>query len=157
MGVFNVLFYIWLAKTPSFESYLHFNAEICARLLGWLGEQATAEGTTIRSPRFPLEIRHGCDAIQPSAFFVFAMLATPAPPVLVAKIPAILAGTAVLLLLNLVRILTLYYTGVHYRALFDTMHIDVWQALFVFFPLFLWVMWARRAMGRRVAPAEPHA
>ena len=79
MIVFNALFYLWLAETPFFGSYVVLNAKACAIILRLLGEGAEAIETMVRSSRFSLNIKHGCDAVQASAFFVFAMLASPSP------------------------------------------------------------------------------
>jgi exosortase/archaeosortase family protein len=145
MVAFNAVFYLWLAESRIFEVYLSLNTRVCALLLRLFGESAAATGTLLASPRFRLEIRQGCDAIQPTAFFVFAMLASPVGVRLRSRIKPILIGTLVLLLLNLVRIISLYYTGIHFPDAFEPLHIDVWQAVFVFLPLTFWLVWAQRA------------
>ena len=153
MGLFNALFYAWLIKTAFFDAYLGLNAEACAVVLRWFGESAAATGTQLASPRYSLEIKHGCDAIQASAFFVFAMLAFPSAVPRLARLRYVVVGTAMLLLLNLVRIITLYYTGVYYPAAFEVMHFDVWQTFFIFLALMLWLVWARRAaQAKQVSP-----
>ena len=145
MVAFNAVFYLWLAESRVFEVYLSWNARACALLLRVFGESATATGTLVASPRFGLEVKDGCDAIQPMAFFIFAMLASPVSVPLRSRMAPILVGTLVLLLLNLVRILTLFYTGIHFPSAFEPLHIDVWQAVFIFLPLTFWLVWAQRA------------
>ena len=146
MGLFNGLFYVWVVRTAFFDSYLGLNAELCAGMLKWFGESVKTTGTLIASPRYSLEIKPGCDAIQASAFFVFAMLAFPSSVSRLARVPYLLVGTTVLLVLNLVRILSLYYTGVYFPKAFGVIHIDVWQTLFIFLALTLWLVWARGAV-----------
>ncbi|GAG21353.1 unnamed protein product [marine sediment metagenome] len=51
-------------------------------------------------------------------------------------------GCSLLLVLNLVRIVTLYLTGLYYRSLFDMMHLDVWQAAFIVLAILFWAGWA---------------
>ena len=144
-ALFNVLFYAWLDRTVFFQSYLALNADTCAAVLTWFGESARAAGTQVVSPRYSLEIMHGCDAIQAAAFFVLAMLAFPSAIARLRRVPYMLVGTTTLLLLNLVRVITLYYTGLYYPKAFEVMHVDVWQTLFIFASLMLWLAWARRA------------
>jgi exosortase/archaeosortase family protein len=146
MVAFNAAFYLWLADSRFLEVYLSWNASASAWLLRIFGESATAAGTFVASPRFGLEIKDGCDALQPMAFFIFAMLASPVPVRLRSRLVPILVGTLALLLLNLVRILTLYYTGIYFPSAFEPMHIDVWQSVFIFLPLTFWLVWALRAM-----------
>ena len=146
MVAFNAVFYLWLAESRFFQVYLSWNARACALLLRVLGESATATGTNVSSPRFGLEVKEGCDAIQPMAFFIFAMLASPVPVRLRSHLAPILVGMLVLLLLNLVRILTLFYTGIYFPRAFETLHIDIWQSVFIFLPLTFWLVWAQRAV-----------
>ena len=147
-GGFNAVFYVWLSQGSFFETYLKWNAKLTAMFLNAVGDDATVDGVNVVSPRWSLEIRSGCDGIQASAFFVFAVLTSPVSVSLRARAAPMLVGTLILLLLNLVRIISLYYTGVYSPSLFELMHVDVWQAVFVFLPLTFWVVWVRRAMQR---------
>jgi len=143
LGGFNLFFYLWFSKGEAFEAYLRLNARWSAAVITLLGDQATTNGTAITASRYQLDIRRGCDAIQASAFFVLGVLSSPSRVPLLWRLPPIVLGTVFLLVLNLVRIVSLYYTGVYFPRAFEVMHVDVWQALFIFFPLFLWVAWAR--------------
>ena len=146
MVAFNAVFYLWLSDSRFLQIYLSWNAGASAWLLRVFGESATATGTNVSSPRFGLEVKDGCDAIQPVAFFVFAMLASPVPVRLRSRMVPILVGMLALLLLNLVRILTLFYTGIYFPRAFEPLHIDVWQSVFIFVPLTFWLVWALRAL-----------
>ncbi len=152
VGGFNILFYVWLSHASVFDWYMNLNARVSAWVLRVFGERATADGTDISSPRYGLSLKRGCDAIQASAFFVFVVLASPLASSVRSRIPAILVGTAVLLCINLVRIISLYYTGVWYPNLFEMMHVEVWQALFIFLPLVFWIVWVRREIRRIGTP-----
>lgn len=145
MLVFNVVFHAWISEADFFNRYLSLNARISAAIVNALGEEATVTGLGLTSDRFSLQIKRGCDAIQASAFFVFAMLASPSAVGLLARVPYLLIGTLLLLAMNFVRIVSLYYIGVYYERAFDIMHIDVWQVVFIFVPLIMWITWARRA------------
>lgn len=151
LGGFNAVFYLWLSRGDLFESYLNLNAEASAAVLRLFGDRATVTGTSILGSRFSLDIKRGCDAIQASAFFVFGVLASPVPVSLLSRVVPLAVGTLLLLLTNLARIVSLYYVGVYYPDAFQVMHVDVWQAVFIFLPLFLWVMWARRASRHATA------
>jgi exosortase H (IPTLxxWG-CTERM-specific) len=159
-GVCLVVYYV-LTLTPPvkerfFPSYLRLNAQASAALLSVFGEEASAEDRSIISAKGPaIELERGCDAVEPSALFVSAVLASPVP--LLSRLVAAGIGTALLMVLNLVRIITLYLFRVYYPSLFDTMHLDVWQALFIILALVLWAVWASRASRRRetVVDAPP--
>ena len=150
MGPFAFFFYGFLIESGVFRSYLELNAAASAWILRWFGEDVTANGFSLLSTRTSLEIRHGCDALLPSALFVSAVLASPVS--LITKIPGMIAGVIFLLLMNLVRIATLFYAGVFIPRYFERMHLEVWPAIFILVSLTLWVIWARwaRDFGQRV-------
>jgi len=141
-AAFNAAFYLFIAESQFFSTYLSWNARACAFLLRLFGESATSSKEYLSSSRFSLEIKHGCDAIQPMAFFVFAMLVSPVKVPLRKRLPFIILGAALLLFLNLIRIITLFYSGCYFPSYFELLHIDVWQAAFIFLPLIMWIGWA---------------
>jgi exosortase/archaeosortase family protein len=151
MIAFNVVVYREFAAGRLSSSYLAANAHATAYLLRVVGEPAVAVGSSIVSSRFSLDVKAGCDAVQPSAFFVFVVLASPVAVSWTRRVSTAVAGTAVLMLLNLARLLTLYYTGVYWKEGFDFVHADVWQAAFILLPLFLWIGWVRRVVRQPVA------
>ena len=144
MVVFNAFFYLWMLPSEVLHTYLDFVAELSAGVARILGDDATASGAAISSPKYSLSIRHGCDAIQVAAFFVFAVLASPISVSLWQRTTAIAVGVFLLLTLNLVRIVSLYYTGAYFPAAFEVMHVEVWQPVFIFLALFFWIMWVLR-------------
>jgi exosortase H (IPTLxxWG-CTERM-specific) len=116
------------------------NAAMSAAVLNVFGEGASADGTSLRSKRNSVNIAHGCDAIEPIALFVAAVIAFPSP--WLTKLPGLLIGTLMLTALNIVRIVSLFYIGIWNPAWFDRMHEDVWQPAFIVLALFFWVVWA---------------
>ena len=159
MGVFYAATFLPVLNKRFFPYYLRLNARASAAILNLFGEGAAAEGTSVVSPRYSVNIRHGCDAIEPTALLVAAVLAFPAP--WRRKGWGILLGTAVLAVINLVRIVTLFYVGIHFPRAFDAMHLDVWQPVFILLSLALWVAWAlwaiRPAAGADAAQSHAPA
>ena len=133
-----------LAATPVyrqhvFPAYLKLNAVVSAEILSWLGEETNSVGNSVVSPRFSVGIEKGCDALEPAALYLAAVLAFPVGMRL--KLPGILIGVPALLLINLVRIISLYYIGVFWPDSFDMMHIEVWQPAFILLLLLFWAIW----------------
>lgn len=85
-------------------------------------------------------IERGCDAVAPTALFLSAVLASPAPALF--KVYAVLGGTTILMVVNVIRIITLFLTRIHWRKAFDVMHLDIWQAAFILLAIVLWAGWA---------------
>jgi exosortase/archaeosortase family protein len=150
-GVFMGLFFAGTitpyAQERAWPAYLRMNAEVSAGILRLFGEQATTSAELISSPRGSLRIARGCDAVQPSALFIAAVLASPVS--MWAKLPGVVIGTASLILLNLIRIVSLFYVQIHFPRAFEVMHIEVWQVLFIFVAIALWAWWAWWAVHRR--------
>lgn len=145
LAAFYTFEFTHLARGPARRAYLKWIANTSASILTVMGHDAQADGTDINSPRFSVKIVRGCDALDPIAAFIAAVIASPVP--LLTKIPGLLIGTASLLFINLLRVVSLFFVGVHFPAAFKTMHHDVWQAVFVVLAVvfwFLWVQWATR-------------
>jgi exosortase H (IPTLxxWG-CTERM-specific) len=140
MGIFYAITFIPPVQKRVLPGLLELNARASAAVLNVFGEGAEAVDTTLRSRRYSVNIAHGCDAIEPIALFIAAVLAFPAP--LRTKWPGLLAGVLALTALNVVRIISLFYVGIHWQSAFETMHEDVWQPAFIVFSLFFWVVWA---------------
>lgn len=115
-----------------------------AMALRMLGQDARAIDHTIVSPRGAVAIHRGCDAAEPIALFIAAVLAFPAK--WRERIMGVTLGVAALMALNLLRIVSLCLISTHLPRIFDLMHVDVWQAVFIFIALALWSMWALRVV-----------
>ena len=119
--------------------YVPLNARLCGAILSFVGQDIAVAGTSISSPVFSVRVGSECDGIEPIALFVCAVLAFPAS--LLRKIPGIICGTLLLVILNFVRIVILFLTGVYFPKAFTVMHLDVCQALFIFAAVLLWILW----------------
>ena len=139
------IFSFWLTAQDSFDKYaqplLNVYADISNFILNIFGQETRASGESIFSSEFSIQIKKGCDAIAPMILYTLSILFF---PVAFKKKPkGILIGLALLFLLNIIRIVTLYLTGKYAYPIFDMMHTDVWQILFIVFTLYLWLRWLR--------------
>ena len=142
-GTVTLVYYVvtllpWIDGTL-FPAYLEANARISNAILHLLDQATVVTGTTIRSPQFSVTIKRGCDALEPSWLFCAAVLAFPAP--WHRRLVGMAFGVAAILTLNLVRIVSLYFLGVHLPNFFETMHLEVWPVIFIFTALLLWLGW----------------
>ena len=135
------------AKADFFPWYLRLTTQASAGLLHAGGyDDLTVEGNVLNSSRDSVAVERGCDAIAPTALFVSAVLASPTS--LLSKLPAVLGGMLILMVLNLARIITLFLTRAHWPSAFDIMHVEIWQALFIFLAILLWAFWASWTSAR---------
>ena len=158
LAVFGVLMgiYYWGTTTEAvdkgfFPWYLVKTTSASADVLNLFGyDDVTAEGTNLVGSVGSvgsISVARGCDAVAPTALFVSAVLASPAS--IGSKLLAVVCGTLILMVVNLIRIVTLFLTAVYWPRIFDAMHLDVWQAVFIFLAILLWALWASWASRRR--------
>ena len=151
-GLLMVLYYA-VTVTPSFKDWFfppihRANTQLVVGVLKWFGEDVSANDRQIVTADLHyLEVRRGCDAVEPIALFVAVVLAFPLP--FRSKWLAILLGIAALLFINLIRIVTLYWVWIKWPSVFDVMHTQVWQALFIFLAIGFWITWVWREMRTR--------
>ncbi len=144
MAMFYVAQYYY---TNRIDWYLEGIAATCSWVLDLFGQDTTASGTAIVSQAFSVRIVHGCDALEPTAAFVAAVLASPVS--FLRKVPGLAIGIAALLVINLFRIITLYFVGVHWKEAFEMMHVEFWQAVFIVLAIVFWAVWVQWATRKR--------
>jgi exosortase/archaeosortase family protein len=141
-GILMALFY-GLSATSYYDrmlySYLEANAWLSNSILNGFGQHTHVSGVSIESPQFAIVLRRGCDAAEPTWLFSAAVLSFRAP--LIRKLPGVLAGIVVLQVLNLLRIVTLYWIGLHLPDVFNSAHMEVWPTAFVVVAIVLFICW----------------
>jgi exosortase/archaeosortase family protein len=90
---------------------------------------------------FAYEIYYRCTGILPVAVLTVSILAYPGP--LRQKLVALAAGVPILISLNLMRLVHLFYLGVHNPAAFDIAHAIVWETLLIVAIIGIWMGWTR--------------
>ncbi len=123
--------------------YLEGNAWLAQAILRGLGQPVHVSEITISSPQFTMAIRRGCDAVEPTWLVCAAMLSFPAP--FLHKLRGMLAAALLLQVLNLVRIVTLYWIGLHLPAFFNSAHVEVWPTAFILVAIAFFVGWRESA------------
>jgi exosortase H (IPTLxxWG-CTERM-specific) len=130
-------------------------AQVSGVLLSLLGEANVVEGAVGRglgeAAGVALVIKEGCDATEATALLIAACLAFPAP--WANRLRGVAYGISLIFVLNVARVVTLFFISHYARDWFHTAHVDVWPALILLDAVLLWVLWARSARRVRPAPA----
>ena len=141
-----VLFYLLVAWHPINDAvivpFTGAIARVSAGLLNALGERVAVAGTEIRSAGFAVNIENGCNGIETVLLFGSAVLAFPST--VRRKALGLLVGFAAIELLNLVRVVSLFWIGRHHPSLFSSSHTVIWQSIVVLFGVLLFLAWAAR-------------
>ena len=145
VAIFILLFYLTY-RQPWFENHIftplvNIYAWLSGHLLMLFGYDVIIYGDVISSSAFSVSVKKGCDAAEPMAIFVAGILAFPA--LMTRKLVGLGIGLSVLFVLNIIRIITLYLTGVYNPDFFESMHLAVWQVAFIAVAVLLWFLWLR--------------
>jgi len=143
-AVCELVFAVGLVGSSTLEAVLSIQARGAAALLSWSGVEVASVGTQLVSTLGRLEVRHGCDGLQPIALYAAALLAFPSG--MSSRAVALGAGLAVLILLNVVRVSTLYAAITFRPTWFETLHVAVWPFALLLATLSMWALWARRVV-----------
>lgn len=124
-------------------------AKVSGVTLDLIGQDITMQGTIIQGADFAVNIRNGCNGVETMLIFISAVLAFPAA--WSARLWGLVLGVFAIQVVNLLRVVALYLTGVYVPRLFDASHTVVWQTVVILFGVLLWIFWA----SRFAAPQRP--
>lgn len=124
-------------------------ARCTALLLRGVEGGVVAVGTVIRSPRFALDVRNGCNGVEAVILLVAAILAFPST--LRSRLAGLMVAAVAIELLNLVRLSSLFLLGEHYRRVFDFVHVAVWQSLVILAAIAIFILWSLKFAERPLA------
>ncbi len=145
-GVLLAVFFLAVAPKPMNDLLVEPFTSVVARAGGLtirlFGEATVMHGTTITSPRFAVNIRNGCNGLETIFIFAAAVLAFPAP--WKSRLLGLVGGFVLIQLVNLVRIVSLFFIGIHFPKLFEEWHTVVWQVGVILSGVILWIIWADR-------------
>lgn len=151
-----VLFYLAVSNRPVNDAvivpFTAWIASVSGGILNRLGENVEVAGTEIVAPGFAVNIENGCNGVETALLFSAAVLAFPAP--WRRRLVGLLLGFLAIQALNFVRVVTLFWIGLHRPALFNSSHTVLWQSAVVLFGVLLFIAWAARERRWRAAPAE---
>jgi exosortase H (IPTLxxWG-CTERM-specific) len=122
-------------------------------LIQMCGGHATQNGAILRSPGgFAVEMRDGCNAVNVTILLCSAVLAFPATWRM--KAAGLLAGIAIIQVVNIFRFVSLFYLGQYSMTWFDFAHAYLWESLIMLDTMVVFWFWVTRVLR---AGAAPHA
>ena len=159
VGLLVVLFLLEL--TPPVQTHFvipwtNMLASISTFIVTLFDPNVVASGNVMRNNvnGFAVGIEAGCNGVEAAIVLVAAMLAFPAPWRY--RLLGIAIGITAVQLLNIVRVISLFYIGQWDFSVFEWAHLYVWQALIMLDVLVVWLIWVRRVPARAdAAPPGP--
>ncbi len=146
-----IVFYIFWA-TPFIQENIILPisclyAYLAGSFLNIFGYSVNILNDTVGNSNFSISIKNGCDGVEGLAIFLCAILIYPAT--ISQKAKGVLIGFSFLILLNLIRVISLFLTGVHLPGIFDLMHESIWQIAFILLTLFALLKWVGWVSGEK--------
>jgi exosortase/archaeosortase family protein len=141
-GVFSIVAFsvLYALNDHVVEPFTRGIAWVTYTLMRVFGTPVSLAGVEVRVPNFSVLIRNNCNAAYEMGLYTAATLAYPASAR--RRISGILFAVVVLYVVNLIRVLSLLYTGYLLPGfVFEAAHVYVWQALFVTVIGALWLSW----------------
>jgi exosortase H (IPTLxxWG-CTERM-specific) len=150
LGLFALIFgtsYFVFGIAPGIREHLirpytEWLAAVLATTLNWFHEGATVVGEMVISNRYSMTIAMGCDGVEASCLFMAGVLAYPATRR--AKLIGVLAGMPLIHLINLLRLIGLFYAGVYFPSVVEELHVYVAQTIVILLSTAILIVWLER-------------
>lgn len=135
--------------------------EMIAQLSTWLiqffDHQVISNGIILQhiGSGFSVSIESGCNGVEALMILASAMLAFPAPWLF--KLQGIIIGFIAVELLNIVRIISLFYLGQWNQVAFEWAHLYIWEALIMLDVLIIFLFWLKSLPSTLELTTKNHA
>ena len=139
------------AQSFTVGTWTQFLADFSGGLMQWFDGRVVVQGSDIRNSLtgYAVSIKSGCNGVEAAMILAAAILAYPAP--WLKKLWGLVIGVLTIQVLNVVRIISLYYLGNWSQKALDIAHLYVWPGLIILDALvifLLWIHWLGRAERR---------
>lgn len=102
---------------------------LTSKILEVLSIPSTYQGSVIKLPSTALDVRFGCNGLEAVMIYSVAVIAFPAS--WKDKLMGILGGFLVIQIINILRISSLAYSAIHFKDLFEYIHIYIAQGMMI--------------------------
>ena len=115
-------------------------------MMNLFGAGARVFGNHLSTARYSINVVDGCNGIYATAILISGVIAYPSK--LIHKAWGIALGFLAVFVLNLGRVISLFYLGQYYPDIFNEVHVYVWQPIIILWAIFVWDFWSRQIEGR---------
>ncbi len=102
---------------------------LTGKVLSFLGIPSVCRGSIIQLPSIALDVKFGCSGLEAVMIYCIAVIAFPSPWRW--RVIGIVLGFVVIQAVNILRIAGLAYAGIHFKSLFDYIHIYIAQGIMI--------------------------
>ncbi len=140
-GITILPFYTEYIQSPIARVFTYLSSGV----LNIFGQETTSNLTTLSTDDgLVLSVMKGCDAIAPIILLVTGVLMFPVDRKL--KIRGIGVGVVLLFLVNLLRIVSLFFFLKYTPSIFEFMHNEFWQVAFIGITILYYIYWLNTSL-----------
>jgi len=125
------------------EQYLRSTAFFSSQIINWFTVGVRNVGDVIIGNDFSVQISFGCEGTEPMILFVAGVLAFDAT--LRKKVIGVISGIVLLFILNLIRIVILFFVGSENIELFAALHDIYLQLALIIISILMLLFWINYA------------
>jgi exosortase H (IPTLxxWG-CTERM-specific) len=156
-GLALIFFFILLTNSFFFkkvmEPFTAFVAFCSSKILNVFGSWTSVSGTNLSSSDFGINVVYGCNGAFATAILLSGIMAYPSR--IKEKLTGVLIGIPAIFAVNQLRVISLFLLGRKYPAVFEEVHVYVWQPIIIIFAIFVWDFWARNFVGKDKIQKSP--
>jgi exosortase H (IPTLxxWG-CTERM-specific) len=130
--------YVSLKLMQPFTGFVAFFSSL---ILNVCGSETWVHGTSLLSSDYGIDVVYGCNGVFAIAILLSGIIAYPSN--VKAKLIGASIGIPAIFLLNQLRVVSLFLLGESQPAIFNEVHVYVWQPIIIIFAIFVWDFWAR--------------
>jgi exosortase H (IPTLxxWG-CTERM-specific) len=130
---------VHLAVVAPFTSLV---ARASSLLMNIFGAGSYVNGNMLSTTHYSINVVDGCNGIYATAILISGVIAYPSR--LTQKAWGIALGILAVFVVNLGRVISLFYLGWHYPDVFEEIHVYVWQPLIIIWAILVWHFWSQR-------------
>jgi exosortase H (IPTLxxWG-CTERM-specific) len=149
-AIFGVCYFIFGiaqgVRNGIIQPYTTLLARLVVITINVFGAGATASGAVVQSPRFTLNIAMGCDGVEATCLFLAGVLAF--PTTWRARLVGLAAGLPLIQLINVVRLVGLYYAGIFLPSIVEEVHVYVAQTIVILLSTAILFYWLERVANQ---------
>jgi archaeosortase B (VPXXXP-CTERM-specific) len=134
-------YYISVSGSVLMVRLREFTASLLGSIFSAAGADVVVNGALVFINGFGLEIIDECTAVFSSIVYSACILAYPTTPR--KKVVGVAFGIPALYAINILRLVILAQVGLFRPALFEFVHVYLWQASFIIFVVVIFLLWLK--------------
>lgn len=147
VGLFILVYYLF-STSQFYAVYFQFPVAkvfsfISAQILNLFGFPTIIDDNQLTTGVSSISIAKGCDAIAVMMIYTASVVMLP-NSTFKNKMQGVWIGLAVLIFANIIRILSLVFCNIYRPELFEFLHVDFWQIIFIFLGASMFLIWLNK-------------